>query len=48
MSQYGHEIEETTTLLEANLGKIGTANWDKGEFIGGPRAWPSKKQKVSN
>ncbi|MGH9879969.1 MAG: glycine cleavage T C-terminal barrel domain-containing protein, partial [Pyrinomonadaceae bacterium] len=29
---YGHEIDETTTLLEANLGWI--CKLDKGDFIG--------------
>lgn len=32
MSLYGHEIDESTTLLEANLGWI--TKLDKGEFIG--------------
>ncbi|HKG79682.1 MAG TPA: glycine cleavage system aminomethyltransferase GcvT [Pyrinomonadaceae bacterium] len=32
MALYGHEIDETTTLLEANLGWI--CKWDKGDFIG--------------
>ncbi|HEY6805988.1 MAG TPA: glycine cleavage system aminomethyltransferase GcvT [Pyrinomonadaceae bacterium] len=32
MSLYGHEIDENTTLLEANLGWI--CKLDKGEFIG--------------
>jgi aminomethyltransferase len=32
MSLYGHEIDETTTLLEANLGWI--CKLDKGDFIG--------------
>ena len=32
MALYGHEIDETTTLLEANLGWI--TKLDKGEFIG--------------
>ena len=32
MALYGHEIDETTTLLEANLGWICKLN--KGEFIG--------------
>jgi aminomethyltransferase len=32
MALYGHEIDETTTLLEANLGWISKLN--KGEFIG--------------
>jgi aminomethyltransferase len=32
MALYGHEIDETTTLLEANLGWI--CKLDKGDFIG--------------
>ena len=32
MALYGHEIDETTTLLEANLGWI--CKLDKGAFIG--------------
>jgi glycine cleavage system T protein len=32
MSLYGHEIDETTTLFEANLGWI--CKLDKGEFVG--------------
>lgn len=32
MALYGHEIDETTTLLEANLGWI--CKFNKGEFIG--------------
>ena len=32
MSLYGHEIDETTTLLEANLGWI--CKLDKGDFVG--------------
>lgn len=32
MSLYGHEIDESTTLLEANLGWI--CKFDKGDFIG--------------
>lgn len=32
MSLYGHEIDENTTLLEANLGWI--CKLDKGEFVG--------------
>src|SRR5690242_3082185 len=32
MALYGHEIDETTTLLEANLGWI--TKLDKGDFIG--------------
>jgi len=40
MCLYGHEIDETTTLLEANLGWITKLN--KGEFIGRE---PLQKQK---
>ncbi len=32
MALYGHELDEETTLLEANLGRI--CKFDKGEFIG--------------
>jgi aminomethyltransferase len=32
MALYGHEIDETTTLLEANLGWI--CKLDKGDFFG--------------
>lgn len=32
MALYGHEIDETTTLLEANLGWI--CKWNKGDFVG--------------
>jgi aminomethyltransferase len=32
MALYGHEIDETTTLLEANLGWI--CKLDKGDFVG--------------
>jgi aminomethyltransferase len=32
MALYGHEIDETTTLLEANLGWI--SKFNKGDFIG--------------
>ena len=32
MALYGNEIDETTTLLEANLGWI--CKLDKGDFIG--------------
>ena len=32
LALYGHEIDETTTLLEANLGWI--CKLDKGDFIG--------------
>ena len=40
MCLYGHEIDETTTLLEANLGWI--TKFNKGEFIGRE---PLQKQK---
>jgi aminomethyltransferase len=45
MSLYGHEIDETTTLLEANLGWI--CKLDKGEFIGRSKL-AQQKQKGSN
>jgi aminomethyltransferase len=35
MALYGHELDETTTLLEANLGRI--CKFDKGEFLGRDR-----------
>jgi len=41
MSLYGHEIDETTTLLEANLGWICKLN--KGEFIGRERLAAQKE-----
>ena len=43
MSLYGHEIDETTTLLEANLGWI--CKLDKGEFIGRER-WRNRRKKA--
>ena len=43
MALYGHEIDETTTLLEANLGWICKLN--KGDFIGRDR-WRNKKKKA--
>src|SRR6267378_1685573 len=45
MSLYGHEIDETTTLLEANLGWICKLN--KGEFIGRERLAQQKEAGVS-
>jgi aminomethyltransferase len=41
MCLYGHEIDETTTLLEANLGWICKLN--KGEFIGRERLLQQKQ-----
>ena len=41
MCLYGHEIDETTTLLEANLGWICKLN--KGEFIGRQRLQKQKE-----
>ena len=42
MSLYGHEIDETTTLLEANLGWI--CKLDKGEFIGREKLAQQKQE----
>ncbi len=42
MCLYGHEIDETTTLLEANLGWICKLN--KGEFIGRERLQKQKEE----
>jgi aminomethyltransferase len=42
MSLYGHEIDETTTLLEANLGWICKLN--KGDFIGRERLLKQKEE----
>ena len=42
MSLYGHEIDETTTLLEANLGWI--CKLDKGEFIGREKLAQQKRE----
>jgi glycine cleavage system T protein (aminomethyltransferase) len=42
MSLYGHEIDETTTLLEANLGWI--CKLDKGDFIGRESLAQQKQQ----
>jgi aminomethyltransferase len=45
MCLYGHEIDETTTLLEANLGWITKLN--KGDFIGRERLARQKEEGVS-
>ena len=44
MCLYGHEIDETTTLLEANLGWICKLN--KGDFIGRDRLLKQKEEGV--
>ena len=44
MALYGHEINETTTLLEANLGWICKLN--KGDFIGRERLAQQKEEGV--
>ncbi|MDX6577706.1 MAG: aminomethyltransferase [Blastocatellia bacterium] len=44
MCLYGHEIDETTTLLEANLGWICKLN--KGDFIGRDRLAQQKQEGV--
>ena len=44
MCLYGHEIDETTTLLEANLGWICKLN--KGDFIGRERLAKQKEQGI--
>ena len=44
MSLYGHEIDETTTLLEANLGWI--CKLDKGEFVGRAKLARQKEEGV--
>ena len=44
MSLYGHEIDETTTLLEANLGWITKLN--KGDFIGRDRLLAQKEEGI--
>jgi aminomethyltransferase len=44
MALYGHEIDETTTLLEANLGWICKLN--KGDFIGRDRLAKQKEEGV--
>jgi aminomethyltransferase len=45
MCLYGHEIDETTTLLEANLGWITKLN--KGDFIGRERLAQQKEEGVA-
>jgi len=45
MCLYGHEIDETTTLLEANLGWITKLN--KGDFIGRKRLARQKEEGVA-
>jgi aminomethyltransferase len=45
MCLYGHEIDETTTLLEANLGWICKLN--KGDFIGRERLLKQKEEGVA-
>jgi aminomethyltransferase len=45
MALYGHEIDETTTLLEANLGWICKLN--KGDFIGRDRLAKQKEEGVT-
>jgi aminomethyltransferase len=44
MALYGHEIDETTTLLEANLGWICKLN--KGDFVGRNRLAKQKEEGV--
>jgi aminomethyltransferase len=44
MALYGHEIDETTTLLEANLGWISKLN--KGEFVGRDALANQKEQGI--
>lgn len=44
MSLYGHEIDESTTLLEANLGWI--CKLDKGDFIGRERLVQQKESGI--
>ena len=45
MCLYGHEIDETTTLLEANLGWITKLN--KGDFIGRDRLLKQKEEGIN-
>jgi aminomethyltransferase len=45
MALYGHEIDETTTLLEANLGWICKLN--KGDFVGRERLAKQKEEGVT-
>lgn len=44
MALYGHEIDDTTTLLEANLGWICKLN--KGEFVGRERLVKQKEEGI--
>jgi aminomethyltransferase len=44
LALYGHEIDETTTLLEANLGWI--CKFDKGDFIGREALLQQKQEGV--
>jgi aminomethyltransferase len=44
MALYGHEIDETTTVLEADLGWV--VKFDKGEFIGRDRLAEQKAQGI--
>ncbi len=44
MALYGHELDEETTLLEANLGRI--CKFDKGEFIGRQALEEQRRQGV--
>ena len=46
MCLYGHEIDETTTLLEANLGWICKLN--KGDFIGRERLAKQKEEGITH
>ena len=45
MALYGHEIDETTTLFEANLGWICKLN--KGDFVG-REVWQSRRKRASS
>jgi glycine cleavage system T protein (aminomethyltransferase) len=45
MALYGHEIDETTTLLEANLGWI--CKLSKGDFIGRERLAKQKEEGIT-
>lgn len=44
LALYGHEIDETTTLLEANLGWI--CKFNKGDFIGRDRLAKQKEEGI--
>ena len=45
MALYGHEIDDTTTLLEANLGWI--CKFNKGDFIGRERLAKQKEEGIT-